>query len=160
MLPSDIPKVGNDVDSYCTRCNMDLSHTICAMVGSQIVQVKCNTCGSFHRYRSPKSAPAPKTAPKVTGRAPLAGERRAAEKTGSGRGRASAPSPEDAWTKLVAQAGGSPVTAYRMSDTYTEGNLVQHPKFGLGVVQKVTSPQKANILFRTGIVTLTMGRSD
>ncbi len=51
----------------------------------------------------------------------------------------------------------NPRFPYRMSDAYEKGELVQHARFGLGVVQQVTT-NKAEILFREGLRTMVMGR--
>ena len=45
------PSAGGLVATYCTKCKLDLGHTIMAMVGEKIVRVKCRTCGSEHNYR-------------------------------------------------------------------------------------------------------------
>jgi hypothetical protein len=44
-------RVGGEVDASCTRCRMELAHTILAMVGTKVARVRCNTCGSDHVYR-------------------------------------------------------------------------------------------------------------
>ncbi len=54
-LQTDRPAVGGDIDAFCSRCKLDLGHTVVAMVGSRVVQVICNTCGSHHRYRQPRA---------------------------------------------------------------------------------------------------------
>ena len=42
---------GDDVDAYCTRCKRDFTHTILAMANEETPErVRCNTCGSEHRY--------------------------------------------------------------------------------------------------------------
>ena len=49
-------KVGADIDAWCTRCKMNLGHTILAMVGSKPVRVRCNTCQGEHNYRGSAGA--------------------------------------------------------------------------------------------------------
>src|SRR2546422_867426 len=44
-------KVGADIDAWCTRCKMNLGHTILAMVSGRPVRVRCNTCQGEHNYR-------------------------------------------------------------------------------------------------------------
>src|SRR5512132_2916008 len=44
-------KVGGEVDSFCTKCEMTLAHTVIAMVEGRPVKVECNTCHGVHRYR-------------------------------------------------------------------------------------------------------------
>ena len=55
---------GDDVDAYCTRCKMDLTHTILLMADEVTPErVRCNTCGSEHRFIRERSAgPAPRPA--------------------------------------------------------------------------------------------------
>ena len=49
---------GDDVDAWCGKCLMVMSHRIIAVVGSQIKKVECLTCHAIHAY---KSAPGAKT---------------------------------------------------------------------------------------------------
>jgi hypothetical protein len=47
---------GDDVGAYCTRCKMDLTHTILAMADEHTPErVRCNTCGSEHRFITERS---------------------------------------------------------------------------------------------------------
>jgi len=62
------------------------------------------------------------------------------------------------WREQVDQAGASPVRVYRMTETFAKGDLVQHPRFGLGVAQQTSGIDKVEILFREGLRTLVMGR--
>lgn len=159
----ETPKVGGDVDAFCSRCGMDLAHTVVAMVGSKVVQARCNTCGAFHRYKAPKSAPKGR-ATRSTDSAqlrPSGPGARGMTGRGSGEGAAArkASSWEMRWNEQVNQAGDAPVHPYRMTETFAKGQLVQHPRFGLGVVQQTTGADKVEILFREGLRTLVMGRT-
>src|SRR5437868_11549887 len=66
-------KPGTEVDSYCTKCRMDLLHRIIAVHNGRIIRVECRTCGGHHNYRRPKSAPAPQA--KANGPRPATQER-------------------------------------------------------------------------------------
>ena len=44
-------KVGGEVDSFCTKCQLVLAHTVHAVVGGRPVKVECNTCHGVHRYK-------------------------------------------------------------------------------------------------------------
>lgn len=157
-MTREMPKVGGDVDAFCSKCGMDLAHTVVAMVGAKVVQARCNTCGAFHRYKAPKDAP------KSRGTASSAAAPRrptgagAAGMTGGGGGKR-ASSWEVRWNEQVDQAGDRAIRSYRMTETYEKGELVQHPRFGLGVVQQTNGPGKVDILFREGLRTLVMGRA-
>ena len=55
-------RVGKDVRGYCSRCKMNLAHTIVTLSGeSKPDRVQCNTCKSERTYRAPKEEAAPKT---------------------------------------------------------------------------------------------------
>jgi hypothetical protein len=61
---------GNDIDAYCTRCKMDLTHTILSLAGEELPErVRCNTCGSEHRYIPERVAGAPRKGPTASGSA-------------------------------------------------------------------------------------------
>src|ERR1041384_514178 len=101
-------KPSSEVDSWCTKCRMDLLHRIIAVHDGKIIRVECRTCGGHHNYRRPKSGAAE---PKLTAA-------RAAS-TDKPRSSSSAPSPrraaaaeaerqrESSWQKAVL---GQPVT--------------------------------------------------
>src|SRR3954447_6599005 len=57
-MPTKPVKPGDEVDSYCTKCRMDLMHRIIAMHNGKIIRVECRTCNGHHNYRKPKSAAA------------------------------------------------------------------------------------------------------
>ncbi len=150
---SDELTVGGDVDAWCTRCNMELAHTIVAMVAGSPVQVKCNTCGGFHKFRLPPGQ-----------KAALAKAKKAKAKASKGTSKAKAEkkpkttSWETDWRAQMDQSAELPVRPYRMTETFAQSEVVQHARFGVGVVQQVVGPQRVIILFRDGLRTLIMGR--
>ena len=50
---------GSEIDSYCTKCKMDLNHRIIAMKDGKPHRVECRTCSGHHNYRTPKTLPDP-----------------------------------------------------------------------------------------------------
>lgn len=49
-------RVGKDVVAYCSRCKLNLSHTIItASAQNKPERVRCNTCKSERTYRAPKN---------------------------------------------------------------------------------------------------------
>src|SRR5258708_17991440 len=85
-MPTKPLKPGAEVDSYCTKCRMDLLHRIIAMNNGKIIRVECRTCGGHHNYRAPKSAsrsshpaaPPPPTMDKPPGSSPPPSPQRSA----------------------------------------------------------------------------------
>ena len=96
--------------------------------------------------------------------------RKVAKKTTSAKGsRASASTakaaPEPAanvreWSDRIAafQTQGTAPSPYTIRATFSEGEYVDHKKFGKGVVLEVVSADKINVLFEDGARTLIMGR--
>ncbi len=123
------PSAGAFVLTYCTRCRIELGHTIVAMTGEKIVRVKCRSCGSEHNFRD-------KTLKK------------AAVRTGtrSVKRESLIKSPEKRWEAAMAKVTGEEIP-YDMDRSYSEGELVSHPGFGKGVVVK-RAEKKVTILFR------------
>ncbi|MBI4954815.1 MAG: hypothetical protein HY908_22530 [Myxococcales bacterium] len=141
---------GSEVDAYCTKCRMDLAHRVVALVGDVIKRVECLTCSGQHNYRAPKAAVAPARirASGAAGRAPSAprvtttAKRAAAESAEAERRRL--------WERAIAGRSPNEFRAYRMTESYGEGELVHHGKFGDGVVSEVVDGGKVEILFAEG----------
>jgi hypothetical protein len=129
---------GDEIDSYCTRCKLTLGHIIIAVVGEKIVKMQCRTCNSIHGHRSGVAA-----------------------KRSSGGGRTAAagkkPDPVQTlfalWERCIAGAESGREVPYAMDKSYKEEDIVSHPLFGKGVVQK-THYRKCRMLFRDGEKTL------
>lgn len=136
---------GSEVDSYCTKCKLDLNHRIISMDGDKVFKVECLTCRGHHRYRRPKSAP------------PLVRTTKRATAE-----RAPKPKPIDQLRKTweAAVLGSSPTdfVVYRIDQNFAPGQLVRHKKFGDGVVNEVIDPGKVEVLFEDGPRTLAHGR--
>lgn len=47
-------RLGDIVDDYCTRCRLLTNHSIVAMVGEEVIKVRCRTCQHEHEYRHGK----------------------------------------------------------------------------------------------------------
>src|SRR3954471_19856907 len=109
-------KVGGDVDAWCTRCKMVLGHTILAMVGTRPARVRCHTCQGEHNYRgtaepsSParRAARAPREKPSVT-----------------------------SWEALLANKDLSRARRYSARERFAQDEVLNHPVFGIGLVQEV-----------------------
>ena len=57
------------------------------------------------------------------------------------------PKTDDDWRQLLLDASREGIPAYKISDNYKEGALLLHPSFGIGVVTKVISPRKMEVIF-------------
>jgi hypothetical protein len=61
----------------------------------------------------------------------------------------SRPKTDDDWRQLLMEASREGVPTYQLSDSYADGSLILHPQFGLGVVSKVISSRKIEIIFES-----------
>jgi hypothetical protein len=156
-------RAGGEVDSWCTKCKLVLNHRVIAMVGGTPVRVECSTCGSHHNYRP--RAPGDK-APAAGARAASTGSSSAAS-AGPRSTRASVTKAQQAaldreksWEKATLGKTASEFKNYRVDETFAEGDLVRHKKFGDGVVTRILDAKKVEILFRDEPRTLAQGLTD
>lgn len=138
--------VGTDVDAWCNRCGLMLSHTIEAKVGDTIKRVHCNTCKSQHAYRAfpPGEGPKPRSTRSADDR-----PRRA---SGAGLARASD------YEAYLEGRDVSQARRYSPKLSFQQGEIVNHPTFGVGVVTGLKDGGKVEILFREGPKVLIHGR--
>jgi hypothetical protein len=123
--------VGAHVNASCGKCKAVTSHIVLAKVGARPTRVECRTCHAMHAYRTSPSARAPSA-------------------------RVAEPSPEEVWTNSMRQARGVTVP-YTTSGRYPVGARLKHPRFGEGVVARLTSTTVCEVVFSTGTVKLIMG---
>jgi hypothetical protein len=124
---------------------MNLNHRIVAMVGSTVKRVMCLTCNKQHNYRAPKGT----TIVPSPGRGSSAAASRQPRTTAGQRD----------WQALVGDKDASEFSTYSMSSTYIAGQLLSHPKFGLGYVKEALDGTKVAVVFREGARTLIHGRA-
>jgi hypothetical protein len=141
---------GSEVDSYCTKCKLDLNHRIIAMDGARPKRVECLTCRGHHNYRRPKAeAGEGKT-----------GTRRKADGDSPGAPRSTRKAdPRKAWEKAIVGKSAGDFTSYNIGGAFAVGQLIRHAKFGDGVVAEVIEGGKVSVLFEAGPKTLVHGRT-
>ncbi|MBW2561292.1 MAG: hypothetical protein JRE40_10625, partial [Deltaproteobacteria bacterium] len=62
-LDKDRTPVAQNIATRCTKCKMELNHTVISHTMEGIVaRVKCRTCGSEHKYHPEKKKAAPRAA--------------------------------------------------------------------------------------------------
>lgn len=135
------PKVGGEVDAFCTKCELLLAHTILAMVGAKIARVRCETCKAEHAYRGsvvPKSAGKPK---KPSARA------LAAEKV------------VIAWEERLKANDLSKARKYSPKEAFIIDEVINHPTFGYGIVTAIRG-DKIDVAFKAFEKTLLSKRPD
>ena len=139
------PAVGREIDAWCTRCKRELGHTITAMVHDAVAQVRCNTCGGVHKYRAPA---AERSKSRATTRV---AKSKAAVKA------ASISADVRIYQQRIADRDLGTATRYSPRLDPDVGDLIEHSKFGIGIVEAVTD-DKAAVLFSDGKKMLVIGR--
>jgi hypothetical protein len=158
------PRTGGEIDAWCTKCRLDLTHRIIAMVGDVVKKVECKTCNSHHLYRQPKSERDSKAAARVAARSsePRAASSSGSRSSGAERLNAAQRAERDqtvAWERAIAGKPTGAFKPYRITLVLGEGELVHHSKFGDGVVAKVIDRGKVEILFKDGARTMAHGQA-
>jgi len=128
MTTPNATRVGGEIDAACGKCEMNLAHTIIAMVGPKVVKVRCNTCSNEHTYR---------------GQQPLVKLQSFAAPRRSSSSSSSSSSPRRAAAVLISwdeQFKGKDLSRarkYSPRETFVVDDVVDHPTFGLGLVRAV-----------------------
>ena len=136
---------GKDVLSYCTKCKLNLSHTIVAMKDEKsIAKVVCNTCKSTHAYKDPSLSNASKTRTKT-------------KSTTKSTGNTKIISISDLWMEQLNKTT-SKSQPYTIDNKYNQGDVIDHSKFGPGIVQSVKDGTM-EVVFRHEIKTLVHNRA-
>jgi hypothetical protein len=121
---------GGYIESWCTKCELELGHTIIAMVDNSPKRVKCNTCGGEHNYRA-KPSEKSRTRPKSPSRKVRAQEINYNE-------------------HISRLTGGdlSNAKTYSINGNFEKDDVIDHSQFGIGIVLSVIHINKIEILFK------------
>ena len=133
--------MGSEILYHCPRCALELWHTVLAMAEGQPARVRCNTCKSERNYRAKR-----KTTDLLRKKRTSSTEK----KTGSHA---------EFYQERLKAVGGKASKAYRIDAEFSAGDLVEHKKFGLGVVLKVIPPDRVEIVFSEEIKMLACAAS-
>jgi len=126
------PRVGQELSAYCGKCKDERTHIVAAMDGEIVRRVTCSMCASTHNY---KVKPA------------------AAETSASGD---PAPAKRRTGSRRAKEANAfsidpkRPVKSYDMNNIFAAGDVINHPKFGLGAVETALPPNKIEVRFQEG----------
>ena len=146
MTTPNTIRVGGEIDAACGKCEMNLAHTILAMVGPKVIKVKCNTCGNDHNYRGVQ--------PLVKLQSFAAPKRAIAGKD---------PKPRSAvvvvsWDEQFKGKDLTKAKKYSPRETFAVDDVVDHPTFGLGLVRSVRDG-KVEVAFKQDEKILVHGKA-
>lgn len=160
---------GKQIDSRCTRCKLVTGHIIVIMNGQQPTRVKCNSCGSEHKYRAAPEAPERRQSVRRSAVVVRSsdGHRREVRSSGGGRaapdktprntgekrspGKRAGPARLDPVVRFAQLCDGKQlghVRPYAAGETFCEDDLVLHAALGLGIVVKVREG-KVDVFFKS-----------
>lgn len=131
----DAPKVGGDILAYCSKCQGEFSHVVVSMIDKKPAKVQCKMCKGNHNFKrigdtrsksmsrssTPSSAPRKKTV--------LAA---------------------DYWQEQMDLQKGKPLIPYSPKQTFKKTDVINHPSFGVGIVEEVKIDKKIVVIFRGG----------
>ena len=46
-----MPRLGDSIDDYCSRCKLTMDHAVVSMDGEEVQKVRCRTCSYEHKHR-------------------------------------------------------------------------------------------------------------
>ncbi|MBI4697365.1 MAG: hypothetical protein HY758_00190 [Nitrospirae bacterium] len=123
---------GGDIDSWCTKCGLELGHTIIVMADDLPKRVKCNTCSGEHNYRT---GPSEKS--------------RARSKSPSQKPKTQ----EIDFNEHISRLTGGDLSnakKYSINGNFEKNEVIDHYKFGMGIVLSIIQINKIEILFNDG----------
>ena len=135
---SNVYSVSGNVDGWCTKCKLELSHTIIAMAKNVPVKVKCNTCNSEHKFRA-KQAGASRTKSAKSSKSTTAARKIKTQEA----------TYNDYISKLT-EHDLTRVRLYSMDGNYKKDEIIEHSKFGVGIVLSLIQNNKIEMLFKDG----------
>jgi hypothetical protein len=128
-------KAGSEVDTMCNKCELKLAHTVIAVVGTRIARVRCNTCQTEHAYRDGTAKPRAARAKKASAPAKVV----------------------ISFAERLERKPGRKPTPYSTKHTFVAEEIVEHPTFGLGIVNTVRE-DKIDVAFKAFEKTLIHGK--
>ena len=117
----------------CTVCKDVTRHNVLIMKQEKPAKVKCLSCQDEHNFRAPP--------PSKEEREIIAAEKLRLKKNVEDRER---------WNELRPKMMESNAKTYAMDGLFKKKDVINHPVFGLGQVQKIAGPHKVEVLFEDG----------
>ncbi len=137
---------GDEIDSYCGQCKLDRAHNVVALVEGKVAKVICKMCGSKHNYKPVHPESNKSAAKATTGRSGATKKKR----TSGTRRATAAKSLEKQWETAMAEKDQGNSRPYLMDGSFEENEVIDHSKFGYGIVIQLEKGGKMQVLFKDG----------
>ncbi len=133
--------VGKEVLSHCNKCKLALAHIIVTMKAETAIgKVQCKTCSATHAYKDPSAI----KAKRVTKKAAQSKKKKTE-------------SISDIWMEMVAHSK-TKSQPYSPATKFQVGDIIDHSKFGPGIIDKYIDLDKIQVIFRHDIKILIHNR--
>ena len=129
---------GDEIEALCGKCKAPTVHVVESVKEGKVNKVLCKSCNSSHRYKDPK------TEPKKSKKSAIKKQKKTKE--------------QRRWSRMMGKADTENVKDYEMDETYKVYDVVNHDKFGEGVVVEIVNPTKIMVTFEDGNRTLVQNR--
>ncbi|MCP4404131.1 MAG: hypothetical protein GY801_43345 [bacterium] len=137
---------GDDIDSYCTTCKIVLGHRVVALVEEKVDKVICGTCNKKHKYRpNPPKSRAKKSKTAADGTPKKRVTRRRTK------------DPAILWEETLDERDLTKQSPYSFTGDFKENELIDHKKFGCGLVMRLMGEGKMEVIFKEGTKVLICG---
>lgn len=134
--------VGDEIEALCRTCKAATVHNIEIIKSDKVTKVMCKNCLSSHRFRNPEEVLIAKQAKKKEAKKPMSPATKSQRK----------------WSRLISKSENELSKTYQMNGTYVQNDVIEHTKFGTGVVVTVIDPSKISVVFEDGEKTLIHNR--
>jgi len=121
-------EAGDNIISWCTKCKLILDHTVVALVEELPKKVKCNTCNGRHIFRAEE--PVKKTKAKSTRKPKV--------------------TPYEAFRAELSEEDLSHARKYVIKGNFKKDQVIEHTRFGIGLVSSVILKTRIEVLFEEG----------
>ena len=129
--------VGKEVLSFCGKCKLTLAHIIASMKGpNEVDKVICKTCKGTHTFKDPS---AKKTKPTIE---------RVARSQGKSSSSRKVSEPHSVIWERAIQSSKENAQDYSIRVQFKTGDLINHPTFGQGIVERSIDSNKIEVIFR------------
>ncbi len=134
--------VGKEILSNCSKCKLILAHIIVTMKSlTSPDKVMCKTCKSTQSFKDPSAKKKKTSVAKVIKTARSSSGKKSTETVG------------EMWTKALNKASQE-FKDYTIKGSFQMGDVINHPTFGQGIVEKLIDDNKIEVLFQDDFRTL------
>jgi uncharacterized Zn finger protein (UPF0148 family) len=143
-MTEKVINAGDEVDSWCTTCKIVLAHQVVAVVDGKVEKVICKTCGKQHKYRpNPPKSRMKKSTTSASKKKTKTTKRKTKRKRKS-------KDPAERWEEALAEKDVSHAKVYSMGGSFDQDDIINHKKFGYGLVMEIRAEGKMEVLFKAG----------